>query len=161
MNEILKQGLLYKAKYYILIIVVVAAVVALISAIMAALVDDNSGGSGPGIAPLLCTPGAVNMAAIDKRFEDAGVFAGKQEIFIQAANENGIDPILLMSIAMHESTYGKSSAVREKNNPGGLMRSDGKGLMKFSTLDEGIQFMAGNLNRLYISQGLVTIETIW
>ncbi|NUU79756.1 M23 family metallopeptidase [Paenibacillus xylanilyticus] len=161
MNDFLKQALLYKARYYILIIALVAGVVAIIAAIMAAIVDDNSGGSGPGgSGPLLCTPGELNMAYIDKMFADLGVFTGKQDVFIDAATNNNIDPILLMSIAMHETTYGKSPAVKNKNNPGGLMRPDGGGLMKFRTLDEGIEFMAANLYRLYISQGLVTIEQV-
>lgn len=160
MNEFLKHALFYKARYFILIVFLLAGVVALIAAIMAAIVDDNSGGAGPGTGPLLCTPGELNMEYIDKKFEDVGVFTGKQDAFIEAANANGIDPILLMSIAMHETSYGKSSAVVKKNNPGGLMRSDGKGLMTFASLDEGIEFMAGNLYRLYISQGLVTIEQI-
>ncbi|QNR70530.1 peptidoglycan DD-metalloendopeptidase family protein (plasmid) [Paenibacillus peoriae] len=160
MKEFLKQAILYKARYYILIVVLVAGMVAVIAAIMAAIVDDDSGGSGPGgYGPLLCTQGELNMEYIDKKFADLGVFTGKQDVFIEAATNNNIDPVLLMSIAMHETSYGKSPAVKNKNNPGGLMRPKG-GLMTFATLEEGIEFMAGNLNRLYISQGLVTIEQV-
>lgn len=160
MKDLLKQALLYKARYFIMIGAVIVGVVVLIAAIMAAIVDDNSGGAGPVSGPILCTPGELNMEYVDKRFADLGVFTSKQDVFIEAANEYQIDPILLMSIAIHETGYGKSPAVVKKNNPGGLMRSDGKGLMTFATLEEGIKYMAGNLNRLYISQGLVTIEQI-
>lgn len=160
MKDLLKQALLYKARYYILVGAVVVGVVVLIAAIMAAIVDDNSGGAGPVSGPILCTPGKLNMKSVDDQFINVGVFTGMQAVFIKAANENNIDPILLMSIAMHETGYGKSLAVKNRNNPGGLMRSDGKGLMTFATLEEGLEYMAGNLNRLYISQGLVTIEQI-
>lgn len=160
MNDLLKQALLYKARYYILIVALVAGVVAIIAAIMAAIVDDNSGGAGSGSGPLLCTAGELNMEYIDKKFENLGVFTGKQQVFIDAAAANGIDPILLMSIAMHETSYGTSPAVKTKNNPGGLMKPKGGGQMSFATLEEGIEFMAGNLFRLYISEGLLTIEQI-
>ncbi|MEF3355378.1 peptidoglycan DD-metalloendopeptidase family protein [Paenibacillus sp. GYB006] len=161
MKELLKEALIYKARYYIAVFFLLAGIVAIIAAIMNAIVDDNSGGSGPGgSGPLLCTPGELNMEYIDSKFADLGVFTGKQNVFIESATTSGIDPVLLMSIAMHETTYGKSPAVVNKNNPGGLMRADGKGLMTFASLNEGIQFMAANLQRLYISQGLVTIEQI-
>ncbi|MEC0238222.1 M23 family metallopeptidase [Paenibacillus kribbensis] len=161
MKELLKQAILYKARYILLIAALVLGVVVIISAIMSAILDDDSGGNGAGLpGPIMCTSGKLDQAAISNMFSNAGVFTGKEDVFIQAAKNNGIDPVLLMAIAMHETGHGTSPAVKNKNNPGGLMNPDGSGLFSYSTLDEGINAMASNLNRLYISQGLITIEQI-
>lgn len=85
-------------------------------------------------------------------------FAGREKDFINAATNNGLDVILLVAIAQHETGYGTSKAVRELNNPGGIMGPGG--LRRFSTLEEGLNFMAKNLYKLYISQGLTTIPQI-
>lgn len=87
-----------------------------------------------------------------------GVFKGKEQVFYDAAVNNGIDVVLLAAIAIHETGNGTSKAVREKNNPGGIMGSGG--LRTFATLDEGIHAMAKLLYDGYISQGLTTIAQI-
>ncbi|WP_258389613.1 glucosaminidase domain-containing protein [Paenibacillus spongiae] len=88
-----------------------------------------------------------------------GALQNTGSAFEAAGKKYGVDPILLAAIAMHETGNGTSSAVKGKNNVGGMMRRKG-GLMEFGSLDEGIDAMASNLKRLYIDQGLTTIEQI-
>lgn len=87
-----------------------------------------------------------------------GKFAGKGQAFVDAAKKHGVDPALLGAIAMHETGNGTSNAVRNKNNPGGLMnpKTKWKTLQRFSTLEKGIDAMARNLKRNYIDKGLTT-----
>ena len=59
---------------------------------------------------------------------------------------------------MHETGNGTSNAIKTKNNVGGMMTK--KGLMTFSSIEEGIDKMASNLKRLYFDQGLTTIPQI-
>ncbi|OMC79608.1 hypothetical protein BSK62_13085 [Paenibacillus odorifer] len=80
------------------------------------------------------------------------------DLFAAAGKKYGIDPALLAAIAIHETGNGTSSAVKNKNNVGGMMGSNG--LMTFSSLQEGIDKMASNLKRNYIDKGLTTIEQI-
>ncbi|EAC2922390.1 MULTISPECIES: M23 family metallopeptidase [Listeria] len=95
---------------------------------------------------------------LNKYLKGKGVFEGKGKTFIDAGKKFGVDPKLVIAIAMHETGNGTSVMVRKKNNPGGLMGS-GKPFV-FDSLDEGIAAMTKNLNKLYISQGLTTVEQI-
>ncbi|MEK6190155.1 MAG: peptidoglycan DD-metalloendopeptidase family protein, partial [Carnobacterium alterfunditum] len=79
---------------------------------------------------------------------------------LKSAEKNQIDPVLLASIAFHETGKGSSKMVRERNNPGGLYNSKAGTFFVYDSLDSGIDAMASNLYRLYISQGLFTIEQI-
>lgn len=107
-----------------------------------------------------CTSGELNKEVFYSQFEDAGVFSGMGAFFLQVSSKNQIDPVILSSIAFHETGRGTSKAVKNKNNPGGLMSPKTGSLMVFDSLEEGIDAMASNLYRLYISQGLVTIPMI-
>lgn len=62
------------------------------------------------------------------------------EAFIKAAEEKGIDPILLMSVAIHESAYGTSRAALDKNNIGGLM-ANGK-VLHYENISDSISIAA-------------------
>lgn len=97
-----------------------------------------------------------NFNAID-RIKD-GVFAGKGELIASIADEYGIDPYLLSAIMVHETGYGTSKAVRNQNNPGGIMGSNG--LKSYSSLEEGIRANAKLLKEKYINDGLDTIAKI-
>ncbi|WP_229751904.1 CHAP domain-containing protein [Marinithermofilum abyssi] len=107
-----------------------------------------------------CRPGGkpITVKELDQNLKGKGVFEGKAQQFIDAGEQNGVDPVLVAAIALHETGNGKSKAVKQKNNPGGLMGSGG--LMSFSSLDEGINKMASNLYRLYIKEGLTTPDKI-
>lgn len=65
-----------------------------------------------------------------------------------------------MAIAVHETGNGTNLGSKNRNNVGGMMRSDGKGQQSFSSIDDGIYALASLLKRKYISQGLNTIEKI-
>lgn len=88
----------------------------------------------------------------------SGVLKNSGDLFAAAGAKYGIDPALLAAIAVHETGNGTSSAVKNKNNVGGMMGK--KGLMTFSSLQEGIDKMASNLKRNYFDKGLTSIEQI-
>lgn len=102
--------------------------------------------------------GEINQELWDAKMSAAGVFSDKGELMIEIATNQGIDPVLMAAIALHETMNGTSSAVVTKNNPGGLMGSDG--LMTFSTLDEGLEAMGQTLHNRIIIDGLVTIADL-
>src|SRR5690606_23019240 len=58
----------------------------------------------------------------------------------------------------HETGNGTSNAARYRNNVGGMMGRNG--LMTFGSISEGIDAMARNLYRNYVTQGLTTVEQI-
>lgn len=140
-------------------LVVGCVVFLLISSVGMSLMMGNSGGSGEGM--FACQPnGELNIAVWNSQFENAGAFTGKGQDFLDAAEKNQIDPVLFASIAFHETGRGTSKMVRERNNPGGLYNSKTNSFFVYPTLDAGLDAMASNLYRLYISQGLLTIEAI-
>ncbi|MDR5021423.1 peptidoglycan DD-metalloendopeptidase family protein [Bacillus thuringiensis] len=123
---------------------------------------SGSGGIGLVIGSGCKLTGQVDRTKFDAKVNQSGAFANKADSFMKAAETAKIDPVLLTAIALHETGYGKSNAVVNKNNPGGLMdpKTNWQTLQYFSSLEEGLVYMAGNLNRLYISQGLTTIDQI-
>lgn len=111
----------------------------------------------------VCRPGGKTVAAEDLQLHLGGVFSGQAQAFLNAGTQNQIDPVLLASIAKLETGNGTSNAVKNYNNPGGLMdpgSSQMKGFMKFGTLEEGINAMARNLYKNYIGMGITTIDAI-
>ena len=91
-----------------------------------------------------------------------GVLAGKGEMVAAIAEEYGLDPNLLASIMALETGWGTSSAIKNYNNPGGMMdpSSNWMSLKHYSSLEEGIRAVAKNLKENYIEQGLTTISSI-
>ncbi|WP_206855263.1 peptidoglycan amidohydrolase family protein [Candidatus Enterococcus mangumiae] len=85
-------------------------------------------------------------------------FSNQAETIIQAAKDNGISPIVLAAIMIHETAWGTSKGIREKNNPGGLMRENE--LLSYPTLEEGIAATARTLNQLIVVQRLLTVEQL-
>ena len=71
--------------------------------------------------------------------------AGYGKVFIEAARENNIDPILLAAISAHESGAWKSAAARHKNNWMGLTTRFGT--KRFVTSEQSIYYAAELLNR--------------
>lgn len=88
------------------------------------------------------------------------MLSGRGDIYAAAGAKYGVDPALLAAISAHETGNGTSSAAKNKFNVGGMMRTDGNGLMTFGSLEEGVDKMASNLKRNYIDKGLTTIEQI-
>lgn len=106
-----------------------------------------------------CAPdGEMNKDLWDEQIASAGVFSDMGNVFLEVAEEQGIDPVLMAAIALHETGHGTSSAVVDKKNPGGLMGANG--LMVFDTLKEGIASMGHTLHNRIIQDGLVTIADL-
>lgn len=117
----------------------------------------NALSSAPGGA--YCAPdGEMNLELWENQIASAGVFSGVGDVFLEVATERGIDPVLMTAIALHETGNGTSSAVVEKNNPGGLMGANG--LFVFDSLEEGIASMGKTLHNRIIQDGLVTIADL-
>lgn len=91
-----------------------------------------------------------------------GVLAGKGEMVAGIAEKYGLDPNLLASIMALETGWGTSSAIKNYNNPGGMMdpSSNWMKLTHYSSLETGIEAVAKNLKNNYIDQGLTTISSI-
>lgn len=91
-----------------------------------------------------------------------GVLAGKGEMVAGIAEKYGLDPNLLASIMALETGWGTSSAIKNYNNPGGMMdpSSNWMKLTHYSSLEAGIEAVAKNLKNNYINQGLTTISSI-
>jgi Mannosyl-glycoprotein endo-beta-N-acetylglucosaminidase len=113
-------------------------------------------GTGPRLMRGYYTP--TTSMAPGKVF--VGSLAGKEDVFNAAAKKYGLDPALLMAIAMHETGKGTSTMVAERNNPGGLFDSKANDYYRFASVGEGIDAMARNLKKNYIDKGLTTIEQI-
>ncbi|MDE4086866.1 M23 family metallopeptidase (plasmid) [Planococcus maritimus] len=106
-----------------------------------------------------CAPeGELDKELWEAGFASAGVFEEMGDVFLEVAEEQGIDPVLMAAIALHETGHGTSSAVVEKNNPGGLMGSGG--LFVFDSLEEGIASMGKTLHNRIIQDGLGTIADL-
>lgn len=101
--------------------------------------------------------GAVRSAG-DATAKSLGGLAAYRDVFMDAAARNGLDPKLLMAIAMHETGRGTSSAFRNKKNAMGV--SDAKGPRSFASVEDSIYFMARQLKRNYLDKGLRTVEQI-
>ncbi|MBR5895586.1 MAG: glucosaminidase domain-containing protein [Akkermansia sp.] len=107
--------------------------------------DGNEGKLGRGVP-------------VDRKAKALGGLAPYYETFVDAAMSNGLEPRLLMAIAMHETGRGTSSAFRNKKNAMGV--SDSRGPRRFGSVEESIYYMADQLRRNYIGKGLQTVEAI-
>ena len=81
------------------------------------------------------------------------------QAFYDAGRKHGVDPKLLMAIAMHETGKGPSAAFLRKNNAMGIS-PDGGGPRAFSSVEESIDYAARLLKKHYLDQGLTTIAAI-
>ncbi|MCM3227559.1 M23 family metallopeptidase [Terribacillus saccharophilus] len=153
--------MLIKHPYIALVIAIIAIVAIIAIASLGALIATSSSSSGSDSAmPVTCQTGELDTDLFNQQFNGKGAFDGMGDAFLTAAEKYGIDPVILASIAMHETGYGTSKMVQERNNPGGLYNSSTSSFFVYDSLEEGIDAMASNLNRLYFSQGLFTVEQI-
>lgn len=81
------------------------------------------------------------------------------QAFYDAGRKYGVDPKLLMAIAMHETGKGTSAAFLRKNNAMGISPNGG-GPRAFSSVEESIDYAARLLRKHYLDQGLTTIDAI-
>ncbi|NJJ38537.1 glucosaminidase domain-containing protein [Paenibacillus apii] len=89
-----------------------------------------------------------------------GTLANKGDVFVAAGKKEDIDPNLLAAIAVHETGNGTNPGSKNRNNVGGMMRSDGKGQQSFSSIDEGIYALAKLLRNNYFDKGITSIPAI-
>lgn len=82
----------------------------------------------------------------------------KAVIFDKKAKEYGIDPYVLMGIAMHESGRGTSDATKLRHNIGGIMKKGG--LKKFSTFEQCIDEMAQTVQKHHHKSRLRTVKEL-
>ena len=103
---------------------------------------------------------AANQGELAELFNSKfkGNLAGKGDIIVKAAQDNGIEPELLAAIMANETGWGTSKAVNSQNNPGGIMGNGG--LRSYNSIEEGINAMAKLLKTGYIDKGLTTIPQI-
>lgn len=85
-----------------------------------------------------------------------GKLKGYGQTFYDVGHKYGIDPGFLAAVSMAETG---GTAIDERNNVGGLMKSKG-GKMSFSSIDECINYMGLLFANKYISDGLITVEAI-
>jgi hypothetical protein len=100
----------------------------------------------------------LSQTAYD-RMMGGGAFAGKYQAVVDAARANNLAPSLMAGILGFETGYGKSRAVRDFNNPAGLMAGVGKAnkvFMKFGTIEQGIA-KAGEVQSRIFKEGGGTI----
>jgi hypothetical protein len=76
---------------------------------------------------------------------ESKVPTGYGKVFVEAGQENNIDPVFLAAISAHESGHWKSRIARQKNNWMGLMSR--KGPKSFETPRESIFYAAKLFNR--------------
>src|SRR5699024_1893757 len=144
-------------------LVLMAIMFAIIGALGGSVDEQQSNQNHPSAGYVCSATGEINQekwTSVFQNKERSGALKGHGEDIIQLSEEKDLDPVLFASIALHETAWGKSNAIQQKNNPGGLMNPDGRGLFQFSTLKEGLESMSQTLyNRIKVD-GLVTIEQL-
>lgn len=95
-------------------------------------------------------------AAADK----LGGLAPYRDAFIAAGNKYGIDPNFLMAISANETGWGSSRVFKQQNNAMGVYDASAGRSRTFNSVEESIDFMAGQLKKNYFDKGLTTIERI-
>lgn len=108
-----------------------------------------------------CSPNKeINEASWSSFFARAKGLSSAGNDIKDIAKKQGIDPVLFAAIAYHETGGGTSSALKTKNNPGGLMSPSTGKLMVFSSLREGLESMGRTLHNRILKDGLTTIEKL-
>lgn len=111
--------------------------------------------AAPPVAPAAAASSSspVTAAQIDSYLTGKqSPLAGQGAAFVAAGVKNGIDPRLLVAICGIESGFGQHTF--KPHNAWGY------GSFSFDTWEQGINTVADGLRRLYISQGLTTVDAI-
>lgn len=82
----------------------------------------------------------------------------KAVIFDKKAKEYGVDPYVLIGIAMHESARGTSDATKLRHNIGGIMKKDG--LKRFASFEQCIDEMAQTVQKHHHKSRLRTVKEL-
>src|SRR5699024_1560595 len=113
-----------------------------------------------------CSPtGDIDMELWNGYFDNssrAGALSGHGDFIIDESEQNGVDPVLVAAIIMHETGNGTSEAAVVKKNPGGIMdpAKNWSTTKTFSSREEGLTYTIQNLKRRIIDDGNVTVEDL-
>lgn len=104
----------------------------------------------------------ININQLNKKLSSAGKMSGTGDIIVRVAKRNNIDPIIFSAIMLHETGFGSSNAIRNYNNPGGMMNpaTNWSTLIKYPSLEVGYESTAKTISRLMNKGGLSTIEQL-
>lgn len=150
----------------LIFLILCTLLLAIIGAISGSVDHQDSEQGNDDEIGFICSPSGEldqeNWNHYFKHDNRSGVLSDYGDDIIELSQEKGIDPILFGAIALHETGYGTSNGVVEKNNPGGLMdpATDWQTLQRFPTLKDGLEAMAVTLYNRIIVDGLVTIEQL-
>lgn len=98
-------------------------------------------------------PSAVTAYEIDEYVLKGTALEGLGKAFVQAELDHGINALFLLSLGIHESSWGRSAIARDKNNLFGYGAYDGspyKSAVYFSTKQQGINRVAKHLADTYL-----------
>lgn len=100
--------------------------------------------------------------AFFKKLEASGKLAGQGPLILRIAEKHRIDPVIFAAITIHETGHGTSKAIREYNNPGGMMnpKTNWSTLIRYNSLEQGLNATARTISRLMNKGGLKTIEQL-
>ncbi len=110
-----------------------------------------------------CTEGSsINPKKFARAFISAGVLSGKEQAIISTANKYSVDPVLMAAIILQETGNGKSNALNQHNNPGGIMdpSSNWSTLLRFESIEAGLESMGRTMNTLVNTKGKTSIEEL-
>lgn len=85
-------------------------------------------------------------------------FSDEADKIITEAKKNGLSPVIIAAIMIHESAWGTSQGIIENNNPAGLMSE--QGLISYPSLGEGIEAIGRTLKNLIVERQLTTVERL-
>lgn len=110
-----------------------------------------------------CTEGSsINQEKFARAFISAGVLSGKEQAIISTANKYSVDPVLMAAIILQETGNGKSNALNQHNNPGGIMDPSTKWstLLRFESIEAGLESMGRTMNTLVNKKGKKSIDEL-
>jgi TP901 family phage tail tape measure protein len=118
-------------------------------------VDTGGQGSatpnpGSTVSPDPAITNDLSRAAYDARFKGSKL-EGHYDTVVNHAIANGVPPSLMASIMAFETGGGQNRAIKEHNNPAGLM--NGKQHRNYDTIEEGIAAAARTQGRHYRESG--------
>lgn len=102
---------------------------------------------------------------INRRAPENSPFRNNGEIFLEAAKQSGLDPKYIVAIAGLESSWGRSTIAREKNNYFGITAYNNdpyNSAKSFSSMEDGIVNGAIWIKNNFVDKGKTNlVSMIW
>ena len=141
------------------IIVGVALIAGLITVISNELKQQEASEENAGCSVSGGSVDKGGLGAFEKNAQ-GGALEGKSDEMVKIAKKHNVPPKLFIAITASESQWGKGANATKQKNPlsvmgGGTIHDTG-----YSSIEEGLEAGAKNLDKLYISKGLTTPEKI-